>query len=411
MAAAILPWRPTYAPIQRPDPSVYSAATIERGRLVAAAGDCAVCHTGPSGLRYAGGRPLDTPFGRVWSANISPHPDTGIGAWSYPAFERSMRDGISRDGHHLYPAHPYTAFAKASDADLQALYAYLMAQPAVATAAPATQLAFPFNLRPLLAGWNALFLRQGVFQPDPARSADWNRGAYLVEGLGHCGGCHSPRNALGAQKTGAAHLAGGFADGWEAPALTALSHAPVPWSEDELFAYLRTGASRFHGVAAGPMAPVVAELAHLPDADIRAMAVYLASIAGPQHGLDEAGLAAQVEQRSGALAGGSMGAPGACAACHEAGAGTGLSNAQVSLALNSNLHSARADNLIQAILRGVPAAAQPGLAAMPGFADSLSDGQVAALASYLRGRFAADKPAWGGLEAKVAEIRGAVAGE
>jgi len=135
-------------------------------------------------------------------------------------------------------------------------------------------LAFPFNWRPLLAGWNALFHQPQVFQPDPTKSEMWNRGAYLVEGLGHCGACHSPRNVLGAEKA-SAYLAGGFAEGWEAPPLTSVSHAPIPWSEDELFAYLRTGESRFHGVAAGPMAPVIKELAALPDQDIRAMAVYL----------------------------------------------------------------------------------------------------------------------------------------
>src|SRR5205807_3557345 len=158
----------------------------------------------------------------------------------------------------------------------QALYAYLMAQPPVRSEIPKNQLAFPFNLRPLLAGWNALFHRPSLFQADPSKSEVWNRGAYLVEGLGHCSACHSPRNALAAEKQHA-YLAGGFSEGWEAPALTSLSQAPIPWSEDELYAYLRTGESRFHGVAAGPMAPVVKELAALPDQDIRAMAVYLAS--------------------------------------------------------------------------------------------------------------------------------------
>ncbi len=187
-----------------------------------------------------------------------------------------MREGIHRDGRHLYPAFPYPHFARATDADLQALYAYLMAQAPVRADTPKNTLAFPFNLRPLMAGWNALFHQPGVFEANATKSAVWNRGAYLVEGLGHCGACHSPRNALGAEKQ-TAYLAGGFAEGWEAPPLTSLSHAPIPWSEDELYAYLRSGESRFHGVAAGPMAPVVKELAALPDQDIRAMAVYLGS--------------------------------------------------------------------------------------------------------------------------------------
>ena len=262
IGAAVLPWR-AIAPIARPDASVYSAATIARGQQLAALGDCAVCHTAANGVVNAGGRPLETPFGTIYSTNITPDVETGIGAWSYPAFERAMREGIHRDGQHLYPAFPYTHFAKTTDADLQALYAYLMAQPAVRAETPENALAFPFNLRPLMAGWNALFHKPDVVPGRPdANPTMWNRGAYLVEGLGHCGACHSPRNALGAEKA-SAYLAGGFAEGWEAPALTSLSQAPIPWSEDELYAYLRTGESRLHGVAAGPMAPVVKELAAL----------------------------------------------------------------------------------------------------------------------------------------------------
>ncbi len=402
MAATVLPWRPAYAPVARPDPAAFSAATIERGRQLAGLGACAACHTGAELAQFGGGRPLDTPFGRIWSTNISPSPEAGIGAWSYPAFERAMREGVSRDGRHLYPAHPYTSFAAATDADLQALYAFLMAQPAVDAAPPATRLDFPFRIRPLMAAWNALFLRRGTWQADPARSAEWNRGAYLVETLGHCSACHSPRNALGAEKGGGAHLAGGVADGWEAPPLTAASHAPVPWTADALYDYLRTGEAAAHGSAAGPMAAVVAGLAALPDADIRAMAAYLASVAGQEGAADDTALARVAEARSPAMTFTSTGArlyAGACAACHEAG---GL----VSLALNSNLHSARPDNLIQAVLRGV-AATRTAPGAMPAYADSLNDVQVADLAAHLRARFAPGKPAWTGLERTVAVIRAA----
>ena len=226
------------APIARPDASTYSQATIARGEQLAALGDCAVCHTETNGALNAGGRAIETPFGTIWSTNITPDVETGIGAWSYPAFERAMREGIHRDGRHLYPVFPYSHFAKATDADLQALYAYLMAQTPVRAENRDAALAFPFNWRPLMAGWNALFHAPEVFQADPKKSELWNRGAYLVEGLGHCAACHSPRNALGAEKADA-YLAGGFAEGWEAPPLTSLSHAPIPWSEDELFAYLR----------------------------------------------------------------------------------------------------------------------------------------------------------------------------
>jgi nicotinate dehydrogenase subunit B len=408
VAAAVLPWR-SIAPIARPDASTWSEATIARGRQLAALGDCAVCHTVANGELNTGGRPLETPFGTIYSTNITPDVETGIGAWSYPAFERAMREGIHRDGRHLYPAFPYTHFAKTSDADLQALYAYLMAQPAVRAETPKNDLPFPFNVRPLLAGWNALFHGADTFQADATRSDIWNRGAYLVEGLGHCGACHSPRNALGAEKA-SAHLAGGFAEGWEAPPLTSLSQAPVPWSEDELFAYLRTGESHLHGVAAGPMAPVVKELAALPDQDIRAMAVYLASF--NENAFDRAAqdaLAARLETAtlSRAVSASAAGArlyEGACAVCHAVG-GAPLFGSRPSLALNSNLHSAVPDNLIQVILHGIASPVSSDLGYMPGFKNSMSDGQLAELVSYLRQQFAPGKPAWTGVQAAISRAR------
>jgi nicotinate dehydrogenase subunit B len=406
IGAAVLPWR-AIAPIARPDASVYSAATIARGAQLAALGDCAVCHTSVTGAANAGGRALETPFGMIYSTNITPDVETGIGAWSYPAFERAMREGIARDSRHLYPAFPYTHFAKATDADLQALYAYLMAQAPVRADAQNNALRFPFNLRPLIAGWNALFHQDAVFQPDPTKSEGWNRGAYLVEGLGHCAACHSPRNALGAEKHNA-YLAGGFAEGWEAPALTSLSQAPLPWSEEELYAYLRTGESRFHGVAAGPMAPVVKELASLPDQDIRAMAIYLGSFnENPPDGPAQDALAAKLEADTKATLASSLGARlylGACAVCHEVG-GLPLFGSRPSLAVNSNLHSARPDNLIQVILHGIAQPAASDLGYMPAFRDSLDDDQVAELVGYLRGQFAPDKPQWSDVHATVGRVR------
>jgi len=408
IGAAALPWR-AIPPIARPDASVFSTATIARGQQLAALGDCAVCHTSENGVLNVGGRPLQTPFGIIHSTNITPDVETGIGAWSYPAFERAMREGVHRDGRQLYPAFPYTHFAKTTDADMQALYAYLMAQPAVRAETLPNALAFPFNQRPLLAGWNALFHKADAFQPDPTKSETWNRGAYLVEGLGHCSACHSPRNALGAEIAGA-HLTGGFADGWEAPVLTALSQAPIPWSEDELYAYLRTGESRFHGVAAGPMAPVVKELVALPDSDIRAMAVYLASFnKAPLDRAAQEALAARLESetstRDMAVSGtGARIYQGACAVCHEVG-GAPLFGSRPSLALNSNLHSTAPDNLIQVILHGISKPAITDLGYMPAFRDSLTDGQVAELAGYLRRQFAPDKPAWAGLASAVGRVR------
>ena len=408
LAAIALPWR-SIAPIARPDASAYAAATIAKGRRLAALGDCAVCHTQANGIINAGGRVIETPFGVIYSTNITPDPETGIGAWSYPAFERAMREGIHRDGRHLYPAFPYNHFAKTSDADLQALYAYLMAQPAVKSVSPETKLAFPYNLRPLMAGWNALFHDSATFAADATKSATWNRGAYLVEGLGHCGACHTPRNALGAEKA-EAYLAGGFAEGWEAPPLTSLSRAPIPWSEDELFAYLRTGESRFHGTAAGPMAPVVKELAALPDDDIRAMAVYLGSFNDTAIGKAEqevlaAKLEASTDMRT--VSASSVGArlyDGACAVCHKVG-GAPLFGSRPSLALNSNLHSAMPDNLIQVILHGIAAPASSDLGYMPGFKDSFNDRQIAELVSWLRRQFAPDKSPWTDVDAAIGRAR------
>ncbi len=410
VGAALLGWRPAIAPITRPDPGIYTAATIERGRMLAAAGDCVVCHTAPGGTPNAGGRAMATPFGTIHTTNLTPDPETGIGQWSFSAFQRAMREGVSRDGRHLYPAFPYTAFAKTSDDDLMALYAYLMAQPAVPAAAPATELRFPFNLRPLMAGWNALFHDPTPYQPDARRSAEWNRGAYLVNGLGHCGACHTPRNAFGAEQGGRAYLGGAMIDGWEAPALTALSRAPVPWSADELYRYLRTGHSASHGMATGPMAPVVRQLAALPDADIRAMATYLSAFNSPEG--DAAALASQVVTEAGTRAPALLGTgqrlfDGACAACHHDGDGPRLLGTQSPLALNSNLHSERPDNLLRTILEGVRDPAGPELGFMPAFRDALNDRQIAELAGYMRHRFAPGQPPWGDLREAVARVRAA----
>ncbi|MBY5795524.1 molybdopterin cofactor-binding domain-containing protein [Rhizobium leguminosarum] len=397
------PWRPAIGTIQKPDANVYSAATIERGRLAAAAGACDVCHVGNDGTPFAGGRRFDTPFGAVYATNITPDVQSGIGAWSYPAFERAMREGISRDGHHLYPAHPYTSFAGAEDADLQALYAYMMTQAPVAEKAPETKLKFPYNIRAMMAGWNALFLKAQPFRYVETRDAQWNRGAYLVETLGHCSACHTDRNALGAEKSGSARLSGGFADGWEAPALNAFANGPVGWTADAFYDYLRTGHSRDHGSAAGPMAHVVEVMQPLPDSDIRAMATYLASLneaPADSKVQSQAALAASEAAEASAARISPKGERlfnGACATCHTGN--TILS----SLALNSNLHAATPDNLIQAILKGVEAPAilaqttgrqAPEVMSMPAFRQTLNDGQIKDLADYLRARFAPDKPAW-----------------
>jgi nicotinate dehydrogenase subunit B len=402
------PIRSAIAPIERPDPAAYSAATIAKGQLLAALGGCAVCHTAKDGLLYAGGRPLLTPFGIVMTTNITPDVDTGIGNWSFPAFERAMREGIHRDGRHLYPAFPYPNFAAASEADLQALYGFLMTQEPVRQANKASRLTFPFNIRPLIAIWNLLFNRPNTSANDPAHSAQWNRGRYLVDTLGHCSACHSPRNLLGAERAGSAYLTGGTAEGWDAPALTRVSAAPIPWSEDELFAYLRAGTSAHHGTASGPMAEVVTELKQVPDDDIRAMANYLASFNAALPQAEAERLAARIITGTARSASDASSATarlyeGACAVCHEPGAL--LVNRGPALGLSTKLHAAGPANLLRLLLEGGGHAS----GSMPGFAEALDDRQVADLARYLRGRFAPGQPEWADVETTLKTVRATLA--
>jgi nicotinate dehydrogenase subunit B len=422
MAAALWPMKPALPLTAGPDVSLYSMRAIERGRLVAAAGDCVACHTAPGGKANAGGLALDTPFGTIYTTNITPDNDTGIGRWSYTAFERAMRQGVHQDGRQLYPAFPYTAYAKLSDADMQALYGYLMSQPAVRAEPPKTQLAFPFNFRPLLAGWNALFHDASPFTPDPSRSAQWLRGAYLVQGAGHCAACHSPRNRLGAEKTGEHYLAGGEAEGWTAPALNQLATGARGWTADELFQYLRTGYSPRHGVAAGPMAPVIHGLAELPDSDVKAITTYLldlpqaagatvakqpadstptpapvpapASQSEARPAAQPVPAAATIQSLQGRRVNGERVYQNACAVCHEAGSGPTLFGVKPLLSSNTNLHAATPDNLIQVILNGIQTPANDELGYMPGFKDALDDRQIADLVGYLRERHAPGKDPW-----------------
>ena len=409
LGVALMGWRSVIAPVQLVSANVYSLATIERGRELAALGNCVGCHTATDGVPNAGGHALDTPFGKIYSTNLTPDA-TGIGQWSLPAFQRAMREGISRDGHYLYPAFPYTSYAKTTDDDLTSIYAYLMAQPAVASTPTQTKLAFPYNLRPLMAVWNGVFHDTSPIKVEAAQTAEWNRGNYLVNSLGHCGACHTPRNALGAEQGGKAYLAGAVIDGWEAPALTALSKSPVPWNAAELYRYLRVGHTQQHGIAAGPMGAVVKELSALPDADISAMAQYLASFTAPITDAQSQNRAIEVvanaqKNASALLGSGQRLFSGACSACHHDGDGPKLLGVNPPLALNSNLHSSRPDNLINIILNGVREPATQDIGFMPAFRYALSDAQIAELASYMRGRYAPSEAAWRNLPADIARLR------
>jgi len=404
-------WRTSLAPIDRVDLSGYSAAMLARGQTVAAIGHCSGCHTADEGQPNAGGRALPTPFGVIYSTNLTPDPQTGIGRWSYRAFERAMREGLSHDGHHLYPAFPFTAFAGMRDEDMMALYGWLMSQPAVNAAPPETQLAFPFSVRPLMALWNGLFHRARPSDTDPARSALWNRGAYLVNHVANCGGCHTPRNVLGAERSTEAYLRGALTDGWEAPALDALNRAPIAWTEDEFYRYLRQGHTRHHGVAAGPMAGIVRELGPVPDEDLRAIAHYLEDLGGQprsSEGERTAQARALVERavRQAPLPGAVQRQfEGSCGGCHHEGASTHVLGQNLPLALNSNLYSERPDNLIRIILDGIQAPPSVEAGFMPGFRDSMTEAQLTELVAWMRRRFAPGQAPWADLAKTVRRIR------
>jgi nicotinate dehydrogenase subunit B len=410
-------WRPAIAPVTGVNASVYTAATVERGRQLAALGNCAGCHTAAGGAINAGGRAIDTPFGVVYSSNLTPDAETGIGRWSFSAFQRAMREGISHDGRHLYPAFPYTAFTRLGDDDLTALYAYLQSRPAVAQATPEAALRAPFSARPLMALWNALYLQPGpqaVAAPPAVDTSRWQRGEYLVNGAGHCSACHTARNALGAERSGAAYLAGASVDGWQAPSLTATGRRTLPWTETALFDYLRKGHSAAHGVAVGPMAEVVTALADAPDNDLRAMAHYLASLqAAPEPAaVQQAADAAVLQARSAAPAPGPTQRlfESACGACHSEGRAAVDLGLNLPLALNSKLRADSPDNLLHVLLDGIQHPATRDIAFMPAFRQALDDDQLAALALWLRRRYAPAHAPWpeaAALRARVAQLRGA----
>src|SRR6201992_1405878 len=234
VAAFAIAWRLSIEPIEPPSLQSFDPAMVKRGRELATSGNCSYCHTAPGGKPFAGGLPVPTPFGTIYSSNITPDPERGIGRWPEQAFVRAMRSGVARDGQHLYPTFPYDHFTNVSDEDDAALYAFLMTRPPVHAPARENQLPFPLDQRVTVAGWKLLFLRRGTYQPDSTKSAEWNRGAYLVEGLAHCGACHTPRNGLGAERPNA-QFAGGDVDNWHAYAINANSAAPIPWDAEALY--------------------------------------------------------------------------------------------------------------------------------------------------------------------------------
>jgi nicotinate dehydrogenase subunit B len=390
---------PDLGRIQPPPRSSFQQAQIERGAALAGIGDCTTCHTADDGAPFAGGRAVKTPFGDVFATNITPAAGSGIGGYSQKAFVRAMRQGVRRDGAHLYPAFPYDHFSSSNDEDLAALYAFLMTRRPVEQTTPANRLIPPVGFRPVIAFWQALFFRPRAFAPSAGQSAEWNRGAYLVESLGHCGGCHTPHNWLGAEERARA-LDGGWAEGWYAPPLNGKTPAAVPWTVDRLETYLKTGLDPAHAAAAGPMGAVARELAKAPAADVHAMAAYLADQMRPAAGRSpppERALAAARAYPIGAQL-----YAGSCAGCHDPGAPMML-NGRPPLQLGTPLHEDDPRDTLAIVLKGLQPPVGPSGPMMPAF-DVLTDDQLAELAGYLRMRFS-DRPAWRNLTAAAAKAR------
>ena len=392
---ALLVWKPKIDPIDLPKTAVLNSGLVTKGSELAAIGNCAVCHTASGGKAFAGSRALPTPFGTIYSSNITPDAETGIGRWSEEAFRRALRDGVDREGHHLYPAFPYDHFTHLTDDDIRALYVFVMTRDAVPSRPPENKLSFPFNIRPLLVGWKLLFLSRGPRGDDAAQSPEWNRGAYLTESAAHCGACHTPRNFLGAEEK-SRRYAGGESDGWDAPALNIASTAPVVWTADQLFTYLRSGWQPQHGASAGPMAPVTENMARVPDKDVRAIAIYVASLSKdrtvtppPSRSVDATSVAATIYA-------------GACGVCHDRPAGDASQG--LPLSVSSSLSEPRPRNTLNVILNGI--ARRPGDSGpfMPAFDGTLTDAQIADLAVYIRNRFS-NAPAWNNIGDALGKIR------
>lgn len=386
------------AAIQRP---ATTASLLERGRYLAAAGDCQGCHTSAGGAPYAGGRPLQTPFGTVLSANLTPDA-SGLKGWTADQFYRAMHEGISADGDHLYPAFPYNYFTHMPRADTDALFAYLQSLPPVVNRPDRNRLPFPFNIRALVAVWNLLYLDKTTFAADPAHDAQWNRGAYLVEGPGHCAACHTPKTILGGPQKGHDFQGGAFGT-WFAPDLTPNGRTGLGgWTRAETVNFLKTGRNP-HASASGEMGLVVQDsTSRLADDDLQAIAAYLAdrvasptvSMTPPDTAQMKAGEAIFVDQ---------------CSACHLMHA-QGQTLAFPPLAHSANVQQADPTTALHIILAGAQAAptgAAPTAFTMPVFAWKLDDRQVAAVATYIRNEWGNAAPAVSGEQ--VAKLRGKLA--
>jgi len=357
-----------------------SQDTIARGKALTEAADCGGCHTTDPAKPFAGGGRIDTPFGAIYSANLTTDRDTGLGGWTDEEFYRAVHLGVGRDGTRYYPAFPYPHFTKLTKPDVLAIKAYLDTIPPVKNTPPSPQLRWPLNHRVLMRGWNLIFFRPGIFEPDQGKSAEWNRGAYLVEAAAHCGACHTPKNLAGAEKR-SERFGGSLVDGWFAPRLDASEKSGLKsWSVDDIVEYLQSGRNaKSH--AGGPMAEVVlSSTSKMSDADVRAMAVYLKDVA-PGAIEPAASAPAQAQMENGEKL-----YKGACIACHEAD-GSGAPRIYPPLPGNANLQSEDASSAIRIILDGaetITTQRAPNTGSMPAYAKKLSDQEIADVTTYIR---------------------------
>jgi mono/diheme cytochrome c family protein len=384
---AVLWWRENRSydgPVQQ---VTASSEQIARGRYLTQAADCAACHTAAGGAPLAGGYPLDTPFGTIYGSNLTPSADQGIGRWTKDDFFLALTQGVAPGGRHLYPAMPYTSYKGISREDADAIYAYLMSRPAVDVAIPANDMPFPFNQRMALIGWNLLFRNN---DPLPAssqgNSAEWQRGRYLSDVLGHCGECHTPRGMLGQMELSKT-MQGGDLGRFIAPDITPQALAQRGWTQEDLSRFLSTGLAP-QGSAFSEMHMVVdLSTRHLTPEDHRALVTYLMGDKPPQP------VAAKIGQGNNA---GRITYLDQCSACHERD-GAGIPHVAVAMRDNATLRQPDGKNLIVSVLDGLPAQQFPGnesMQSMPGFADRLDDAQIAELVNYLR-------VTWGGLPADI----------
>jgi mono/diheme cytochrome c family protein len=361
------------------DDSVPNAAQLRRGQYLTAAGDCLSCHLREGGEPFAGGLGLNTPFGVIYTANITPDRDTGIGAWNSDQFYRAMHDGKGAGGEDLYPAFPYPWFRRVSREDDDAIFAYLKTLPAVRYTPPKNDLSFPLNFRSMVGAWNLLFLDSHDFQPDPGQSAEWNRGAYLVTGLGHCGACHTPKNSFGADKS-KQELHGGTLDNWVAPDLTGNTRIGLGgWNVDDIAEFLGSGRNA-HAAAGGAMADVISySTSFVSDADRRAIAVYLKSQpASPS-------VAASAPDAA-AMRRGAEIYSDACSSCHLDN-GIGQSRLFPPLGKDAMLQQPDSTGLTHLLLGGTQvgvSTSRPSPLGMPSFAWKLTDQEIADVSTYIR---------------------------